>query len=203
MDILRAFLSGEEGTPTPIFDPAPVSWEALPGGGIRIHAPAGADDFCDPAGGCKDSAPFLGIPIRGDFVAQAHVRPTFKYTYDSAGLMVIGEARHWAKLCYELTDFGTTAAVSVVTRGTSDDANGVDLETETLWLQLCRAGNLFALHYALDGRNWRMVRYLGLDLPSEVRLGVIAQCPSGPASVIDILSFSVEPRRVGNLRAGI
>ena len=40
----------------------------------------------------------------------------FKETYDSASVMVMQDMDNWAKCCFELTDFGTHAAVSVVTK---------------------------------------------------------------------------------------
>lgn len=191
-------------TPRLIWDPTPLGWEPLAGGGIRVQVPPGADYFQDPAGAIqRDSAPFLGLSVRGDFVARAHVRPQFKSTYDSGVLMVRSDPLHWAKICFESTDFGTTAAVSVVTNGVSDDANGVDVSVPDLWLQMCRTGNAFGLHYSLDGLHWRMVRVFRLDLPEEVRLGVVTQCPVGPGTTVDLLFFGVEARTVKNLRAGI
>lgn len=204
MNLLESLIKPDSALPKLSWDPQPLSWEPLPEGGIRIHVPEDADDFVDPGGRPpRFSAPFLWLPWRGDFVARALTRPHFKYNYDSAGLLALANPTLWAKLCFESTDFGTTAAVSVITDGTSDDANGVDLTSETLWLQMCRVDNLFGLHYSLDGQTWRMVRYFGLNLPEEIRLGVIAQCPTGPGSVIDILKFSVEARRVTNMRAGV
>jgi hypothetical protein len=202
--MMKNLLAHLTDSSTLTWDPAPLGWEALPGGGIRVRVPAGADYFQDPAGvHIHDSAPFLWLPFSGDFVARAHVRPDFRSTYDSGVLMVRADALHWAKLCYERTDFGTTAAVSVVTDGTSDDANGVDLNVPDLWLQMCRSGNTFGLHYALDGQSWKMVRVFRLDLPAEVRLGVAVQCPAGPGTTVDLLHFSVEARTVANLRAGV
>lgn len=186
------------------WDPTPLGWEALPAGGIRVQVPSDADYFRDPAGKViRDSAPFLSLPVRGDFVARALVRPSFISTYDSGCLMVRADAEHWAKLCFESTDFGTTAAVSVVTNGVSDDANGVDVTVTELWLQVCRVGNSFGLQYSLDGAAWRMVRVFRLDLPEEIRVGVVTQCPVGPGTSVDILHFSVEARTVENLRAGV
>jgi hypothetical protein len=191
-------------TPGLTWDPAPLSWAPLPGGGIRVKVPAGADYFQDPAGvHLRDNAPFLWMPQKGDFVARAHVRPTFASTYDSGVLMARADTTHWAKLCFESTDFGTKAAVSVVTNGSSDDANGVDVDVPDLWLQMCRVGNAFGLQYSLDGSKWRMVRVFRLDLPEEIRLGVVTQCPSGPGTTVDLLYFGVEARTVQNLRAGI
>jgi len=185
------------------WDNPPLDWQALPGGGLRVLVPAKADYFQDPAGAVQvDSAPFLWLPVSGDFTARAHVRPAFQSTYDSGVLMIRHDAHTWAKLCYEKTDFGTTAAVSVVTRGLSDDANGVDLDVPDLWLQACRQGNTYALHYALDGRDWRMVRIFHLETPATVKVGLAAQCPAGPGTSVDLLYFSVQPGVAHPLRAG-
>ncbi len=185
------------------WDHPPVKWEPLPEGGIRVTVPARADYFRDPAGTMvRDNAPFLWKQVTADFVAQANVRPAFNSTYDSGVLMVRHDEENWAKLCFERTDFGTTAAVSVVTRGVSDDANGADLSVPDIWLQIARAGSVFALHYGLDGRAWRMVRIFQLAVPPTIKVGVVAQCPVGPGTTVDLLSFTVEERTIANLRAG-
>lgn len=186
------------------WDHAPLKWEALPEGGIRVTVPAKADYFRDPSGShVNDNAPFLWTEVEGDFVAQAHVRPTFASTYDSGVLMVRQDAEHWAKICFEATDFGTTAAVSVVTNGVSDDANGADLSVPDLWLQIVRAGDVFALHYSLDRQAWRMVRIFRLPVSQKIRVGVVAQCPSGPGTTVDLLHFSIDRRKIQNARAGV
>jgi regulation of enolase protein 1 (concanavalin A-like superfamily) len=185
------------------WDHPPLSWQALPGG-IRVVVPARVDYFRDPSGQHnKDDAPFLWLPVSGDFVAQAHVRPTFTTHWDAGVLMARFDAEHWAKLCFEKTDFGATAAVSVVTRGLSDDANGANQTVPDLWLQMVRVGEVFGMHYALDGAKWQMVRKFHLAGPADLRLGVVAQSPGGPGTTIDILSFSVEQRTIKDLRAGV
>ena len=198
-------LSSENAQPDALhWQVAPQSWEHLPGGGIRVHVPGVVDYFQDPAGVMqKDDAPYLCLEVSGDFVAQAHVRPTFTTTWDAGALMVRHDAHTWAKLCFESTDIGTTAAVSVVTRGVSDDANGADLTVEDVWLQVVRSGDVLGMHYSLDGQNWRMVRLFSLPMPPTVRVGLVAQCPAGPGAVIDFLSFTVEARKVEGLRAGV
>ncbi len=185
------------------WDHPPLKWEPLPGGGMRVSVQPKVDYFQDPSGVHeKDDAPYLWCPTRGDFVAQAHVQPGFTTTWDAAALMARFDAQHWAKLCFESTDIGTTAAVSVVTNGKSDDANGADLAVPDLWLQIFRAGDVFGMHYALDGKNWRMVRLFKLAGPPEVKIGLVAQCPVGPGTTTDFLSFSVENRTIQKLRAG-
>jgi len=39
-------------------------------------------------------------------------------------------------------------------------------------------------------------------VPQTVKVGLVAQCPSGPGTTIDFLSFTVESRTVTNLRSG-
>ncbi len=186
------------------WDNPPKQWEALPGGGMRIYAPARADYFRNPTGEhVNDSAPLLWKNVTGNFVAQALVRPTFSTTYDSGVLMMRDDELTWAKLCYEKTDFGTTAAVSVVTNGYSDDANGEELSFPQLWLQMVRVGNVFALHYSSNGETWRMVRVFRLEVPPTVKVGIAAQSPVGPGTTIDFLHFGIEERTVENLRAGL
>ncbi len=182
----------------------PLGWQALPEGGLRVTVPAQVDYFRDPAGvHNKDDAPFLWRPVSGDFVAQALVRPNFTTTWDAAALMARFDNAHWAKICFEKTDLGTTAAVSVVTNEVSDDANGANLSVPQLWLQMVRLGTAFGMHYSLDGAKWQMVRVFHLPGPAEVKLGVVAQCPAGPGATIDILHFSIAARSVTNLRAGV
>jgi uncharacterized protein len=204
MNLLQNFTPDQNISGTLNWENPPLKWESLPGGGIRVFVPAQVDYFQDPAGLLKkDDAPYLWLTVTGDFVARAHVRPTFTTTWDAGALMARADALHWAKLCYESTDLGTTAAVSVVTNGVSDDANGADLTAPDLWLQMVRAGDVFGLQYALDGTSWRMVRLFKLPMPSTIKVGLVAQCPAGPGATIDFLSFSVESRTLKNLRGGV
>jgi hypothetical protein len=179
-------------------------WEELPGGGVRVAVPPDTDYFRDPAGEkMRDNGPYLWLNVTGDFVARAHVRPTFAGMYDAGGILVRQDEAHWAKLCFESTNFGTTAPISVVTRGLSDDANGVDLAVPDLWLQVCRAGDAFGMQYALDGKTWCKVRRFHLPLPPAVRLGVFAQSPKERGTGVDFLWFSVERRTVADTRTGV
>ncbi len=186
------------------WDHAPLGWEPLPEGGIRVTVPSKVDYFQDPGGAMqKDDAPYLHLKVTGDFVAQAHVRPIFTTTWDAGAILVRHDATHWAKLCFESTDIGTHAAVSVVTSSFSDDANGANLTTPDVWLQIVRMGDVFGMHYSQNGAEWRMVRVFRLPLPPEVKVGLVAQCPAGPGAAIDFLSFSLEQRTLRSLRAGI
>jgi regulation of enolase protein 1 (concanavalin A-like superfamily) len=202
MDLLRPIT--ESGMGDLVWYNPPQGWECLADGGLRIHVHPRTDFFQNPnRQGGRDSACYLWVPVAGDFVARTHVRPKFASTYDAGALLVRSNETHWVKICFERTDFGTTAIVSVVTDGLSDDANGADITAPDVWLQIVRVGDLFGLHYALDGASWRMVRYFALPLPPSTQIGLVAQSPVGPGTSVDFLSFSLELRTVADLRAGV
>lgn len=177
---------------------------------IEIVAPAKTDFFCGSIDECEEgilpeslcNAPFYYTEIEGNFVLKVKVSHDFKDTYDSASVMVMKDLHCWAKCCFELTDFGTHAAVSVVTKKDSDDANGCNLEGNTAWLQVCRVGNNFAFHYSLDGVNFYMMRYFHLPVPEIVKVGLLAQAPAGKGGKRIYEHLSIEQRTVKNIRAG-
>lgn len=182
----------------------PSSYAVLPQGGIRIAAPAKCDYFKDPAGvHVMASAPYLYLEASGDFTAKVHVSHPFTSVWDAAALMVWENEDHWAKLCFEATDFGTRAVVSVVTNGLSDDANGVNYHWSNVWLQIVRKGDLFGMHYGPDGRNWNMVRYFYLPVSKTLKVGLVAQSPGGPGGEMDFYTFNLENQTVEDIRAGI
>jgi uncharacterized protein len=181
-----------------------LRWATLPGSGIRVAVPPATDYFRDPAGEkIKDNGPYLWRDVTGDFVARIHVRPTFAGQYDAGGILVRQDEARWAKLCFESTNFGTTAVISVVTRGLSDDANGLDLTASDVWLQICRAGDVVGMQYAVDGSTWRKVRRFHLPLPRTVRVGLLAQSPGDAGTTVDFSWFSVESHTVADTRTGV
>lgn len=177
---------------------------------IVMYAPGHTDFFYGgattnvegelPANLCN--APYYYTEVTGDFVLRVKVSHAFRDTYDSASVMVMQDMDHWAKACFELTDFGTHAAVSVVTKGYSDDANGCNIEGNTAWLQVCRVGNSFAFHYSVDGETFYMTRFFILDCGNTVRVGLLAQAPTGSGGDRLYEHLKIENRTVGNIRAG-
>lgn len=85
----------------------------------------------------------------------------------------------WCKACFECTEEGEHAVVTVMTDGRSDDANSVRIEDKKVWLQMCRRGDVISVQYSTDGENWIFVRILRIELPATVRLGILAQSPVG------------------------
>ena len=178
-------------------------------GETAIAAPARTDWFNDPVpenGRLSPpvaNAPFYYTEVSGDFVFRARVRPNHRYVYDACALMVIKDEYMWGKVAFEQSDFGTKAAVCVVTSQVSDDANGCNIEHDTVWLQIVRVGDVFCTHYSLDGERFDMVRLFYLPVGECVKVGLEAQSPAGEGGLRFFSDVTLEKRTVGNLRAGI
>jgi len=147
---------------------------------IKIKAHPRSDYFVNPADGKRSlNAPFYHVQTNKDFTLRAKVTNSFKSVYDACALMAMSDETCWVKFCFELTDIGTHAVVSVVTNGVSDDANGVDIPGNSVYLQIAKKGKLFALHYSLDGNEYKMVRYFALPVKEIFKVGFVAQSPLG------------------------
>jgi len=185
------------------------SESTVEGDKITIFAPQQTDFFNNPVaenGRLQEpigNAPFLYTDIEGDFIIRVFVCPEFIDDYDAACLMIHQNDHTWAKLAFEKSDFDTTAIVSVVTNQTSDDANGCNIKTDSVWLQMARAGNVIVLHYSLDGEKYDMVRICSLPLESVSKIGILAQSPIGDGANHMFSNLTIEKRTITNLRKGI
>lgn len=171
---------------------------------IEIIAPAECDFFVDPAtGAAKSSAPFYFEKVSGDFTARVLVKPGFRKNYDAGGIFVYESLTKWIKHEFELTDLGHPSVVSVVTRGRSDDANGERLDdVEAVHLQVARRGELWALHYSLDGKKWKMTRYFSMKMRETLRVGLEAQSPVGKGCAVLFRGYRLKEGSPADMRKG-
>jgi regulation of enolase protein 1 (concanavalin A-like superfamily) len=144
----------------------------------------------------------LYTPVSGDFVLHARVSMDGRDDYDGAGIMAFSDDGHWIKTCLENTDFGTTAVISVVTNGVSDDANGPNVSERRVWLQIARKGALFAAHYSLDGKQYDMIRICTLPCGETLWAGFVAQAPVGSGGWRWFEHPVIEQRTVEDIRRG-
>ncbi|GGF83710.1 hypothetical protein GCM10010912_31090 [Paenibacillus albidus] len=177
---------------------------------IIMNASAQSDFFCNNGSIAEEgitpaslsNAPFFYTEVSGDFVMRVKTSHAFKDTYDSASIMVFKDLTVWAKACFELTDFNTHAVVSVVTNQTSDDANGCNIEGNEVWLQVARSGNSFAFHYSTDGKKFDMMRFFNLPVEDTIKVGLLAQAPTGQGGERIYQNYTLEYRTVKNIRMG-
>ncbi len=171
--------------------------------GIQIYAPAETDYFVNPADGAiKANAPFFYREVEGDFVFRANVSHGFSSTYDACVLLALDHDTLWAKACFEYTDFQTHAVVTVMTDGRSDDANGANIDGNEVWLQLARKGDLFAVHYSFNGREFIMARICSLSMGRRIKVGLVAQSPVGSGGERKFLHVLLEQRTLADIRSG-
>lgn len=177
---------------------------------IEMLASPRSDFFCSSESAGEEgitpeslcNAPYYYTEIKGDFVLKVKASHNFVSTYDAAVVMIMKDMTCWAKLCFEKTDFDTHAVVSVVTNGESDDANGCNIQGNTVWLQAVRMGNAFAFHYSLDGEHFYMTRYFHLPVGNTVKVGFVAQSPQGKGGIRIFENLTIEHKTVKNIRAG-
>ena len=131
--------------------------------------------------------PYCYTKMTGDFLVRCRVEAEFKSLYDLGALVIYENEDRWIKLAFENSDTGVPAIVSVVTEETSDDCNGQSIADNAVWLQICRQGDTFALHYSTDGLSWKLVRIFRLKMQEQVMVGISAQCPTGDGCAV---SFS-------------
>ena len=177
-------------------------------GALILRAAAGTDMFVDPARAGQSMLPdagrFVGLPPGGDFRLAAQVRVEFGRMYDAGVLLLHAGEQHWAKLCFEYSPQLRPTAVTVVTRGVSDDCNSFEVDGDTVWLRITRSGAAWAFHASTDGSWWRLLRYfaLGGDPAELVRVGFLAQSPTGEGCTATFGHISFQAGAPQNLRDG-
>lgn len=182
----------------------PPKKHAITKGVIMIEAEGNTDFFIDPENKKKTAtAPFLYKKIIGDFVAIALVQPDFKDQWNAGSLFMMIDDSHWIKFAFENSDATGKSIVSVVTRMVSDDANGAILNNSNqVWLKMIRKGNLYAMHWSLDGIKYNMCRLAAMPKAEKVKIGLEAQSPVGETAHHQFLYFNIESKTVKDLRKG-
>lgn len=172
---------------------------------LRLTAGPGADLFLDPRGtaSAPDAQRWVG-EVSGDFQFSALTTARFTAAFDSAALLGWVDERTWFKVCAELDPEGTPRVVSVVTRGTSDDVNSWPIDPAGVHLRISRVGQAFALHASPDAESWDMVRVfdLGVGAETPIRLGFLAQSPTGEGTEAVFSEIRFEHETLQELRDG-
>lgn len=146
---------------------------------IVMEAANNTNLFNSPSGSFKcNNFPFYYLDVTGDFVFRCKVTVQFEALYDLGSIVVYDNEDKWIKFAYENSDAGHTAMVSVVTDKYSDDCNG-EAVTGSVWMQLLRKDNTFALHFSKDHIHWSLVRLFHMDMDVQTKVGVSVQCPTG------------------------
>ncbi|MFE9235239.1 DUF1349 domain-containing protein [Cellulosimicrobium funkei] len=185
-------------------------WEWTTGEhGVRAVAKPHSDVFIDPSGDGSvapsnlSAARLMGLAPEGDFTFSARVKVGFASTFDAGVLMLWFNEKYWAKLCFELSPQGQPMVVSVVARDVADDANGMFIFEDHVWLRIARKGAIWAFHSSADGISWSFARAFVLNVPGvQPRVGFEVQSPMGPGCPVEFTDVLFEQRSLDDLRNG-
>lgn len=172
--------------------------------GIEIIAPPETDYFVNPVDGeVVNDAPFFYKEVEGDFILKAFVSHDFVSIYDACVLLALDNEKLWAKACFEYTDLKTNSIVTVMTNERSDDANGINIDGNSVWMQLSRKDNVFAIHYSFDGEEMFMARLAYLPMGKKIKVGLEAQSPTGKGGVRNFSNVSLKLSAPSDIRKGV
>lgn len=170
---------------------------------LQMSAHPRSDLFVSPGdGSVVSNAAFFHTDLSGDFVLRAKVSHDFLSVYDACALLFYSDERRWGKVAFEYTDNDTRAVISVITNGVSDDAVGDRVEGQSVWLQLAKKDNLFAIHYSLDSADLLLHRYFTVPHDGVLKVGFSAQSPVGEGGDFLFEDISLEAKTLSDLRKG-
>ena len=70
-------------------------------------------------------------------------------------------------------------------------------------MKVCRVGNTFSFHYSADGEHFYMMRFFSLPAEKTMKVGLLAQAPTGNGGVHIYEDFSLEKKTVKYIRFGV
>lgn len=176
----------------------------LENGTLKVVADKGTDFFNNPEDrSITSTAPLLFKEVSGDFVVKALVRPDFSSLWNAVAMMIYLDQTNWIKFAFENSDATGPSIVSVVTRGVSDDANGVILTNEDqVWLKIVRKNNIYSMHWSIDGVDFKMARLGAMPTADTVMVGIEFQSPVGDSAFHEINYIEIMKTTVADLRKG-
>jgi regulation of enolase protein 1 (concanavalin A-like superfamily) len=170
---------------------------------FSIDSSAKTDYFIDKLTNIsKANAPYYFETVDFNFEIRAGIRPYFQSVYDAGAILILDDDEHWIKAGFEYTDLGYHSIVSVVTNGASDDCNGERVDSNKIHIRVLRINDFFSIHYSLDGQTWKMNRYFRLAIKKTIKIGVIAQSPTGNGVTVDFSDFVISENKYNDLRSG-
>jgi uncharacterized protein len=189
--------------------PRRLFWENNPigfangNGRIQITAGAKTDMFRDPNVAYNtDNAPKLLFLADSNFVLTAAVHHAFLSKWDGGAIVLKADSLNWIKFCFEKDYTLQKRVVSVVTKGISDDCNSAAVQADKVYYKVAKAGNVITLYYSADGRNWFLIRHLQFDSAAPLKVGFLAQSPTGKSCKVTFSEIHYSPRKISDPYTG-
>lgn len=189
--------------------PIPLTWHNKPisysvrDNSLTIVAGEKTDMFRDPNVNYNtDNAPKLLFQPADNFILTTSIQHSFLNKWDAGGIVLIEDSLNWIKFCFEKDYTGAKRVVSVVTKGISDDCNSIEMANNKVFYKLAKAENVITLYASNDGRKWLLVRHLQFNNIKPIRVGFIAQSPTGTKCNVEFSNISYEIKKIEDPYAG-
>jgi uncharacterized protein len=185
--------------------PRPLFWENAPvsfktgNGTLVIEAGEKTDMFRDPNVTYNtDNAPKLVFIADSNFVLTAAIHHDFINKWDGGAIVLKADSLNWIKFCFEKDYTGQHRVVSVVTKGISDDCNSASASSNMIYYKIAKAGNVITLYFSGDGRSWFLIRHLTFDSLTPLKLGFLAQSPTGKNCRVMFSDIHYTTKKIGD-----
>ena len=185
------------------FLPYKLSWQNAPksfslnSNSITIVAGPKTDMFRDPNVTYNtDNAPKLLFSPDPDFMFTCTIHHSFSSKWDGGALVIMWDSLNWVKFCFEKDYTGAHRVVSVVTRGISDDCNSAEVMGEQVHYKIAKADNVITLYYAVGNGKWFLVRHFQVDINKPLRLGFLAQSPTGKLCTVKFTDIVYKHKKI-------
>lgn len=166
-------------------------------GMLRITAGGKTDMFRDPNVTYNtDNAPKLLFTPDEDFVLSASIQHAFTNKWDGGAIVLIEDSLNWIKYCFEKDYTGAKRVVSVVTKNISDDCNSAEIFQNKVFYKIAKAGNVITLYYSLNNKNWLLVRHLQFNNQKPIKVGFLAQSPTGTKCEVLFSNIQYSAKRI-------
>lgn len=170
---------------------------------LTIVAGEKTDMFRDPnATYNTDNAPKLLFFPDSNFVFTTSIRHDFENKWDAGAIVLKADEQNWIKFAFEKDYKGVHRIVSVVTKDISDDCNSVAISGNEVFYKIARAGKVITLYYAEDGKNWFLIRHLQFEASSSLKLGFLAQSPTGKNCRVVFSNIQYEAKKISDPYTG-
>ena len=183
--------------------PSKLYWANKPssflvkGNRIVIIAGAKTDMFRDPNVTYNtDNAPKLLFLPADNFVLSTSIQHGFIHKWDGGAIVLMEDSLHWIKFCFEKDYTGAHRVVSVVTNDISDDCNSIAVSGTKAHFKIAKADNVITLYASTDGIKWLLVRHLQFNATKPLRVGFLAQSPTGNICAVDFSDIHYQVKKI-------
>ena len=179
-----------------VWDNVPLKY-SIQNGILTIVAGAKTDMFRDPNVTYNtDNAPKLLFKADKNFVFSSSIQHSFLNKWDGGAIVLIEDSLNWIKFCFEKDYTGAKRVVSVVTKDISDDCNSVEITSNKVYYKMAKAENVITLYYSADNKKWFLVRHLQFNNTKEIKIGFLAQSPTGNKCEVKFSNISYLAKKI-------